>query len=122
MLKLRQNALLCLIAATLLSVLGCSERSQRFRSFGQALPTNSQGQPQVLAAYQGWFGKQNHLQVGYSSQDAAVLQQQIDKAKNLGIAAFVVNWYGEASRFEDHSYSILQQLASQNNFHTALLY
>ena len=123
MLSVRRNALLCLAVLTsLLSLLGCSERSQRFRTLAQALPTNAQGRPQVLAAYQGWFGKQNHLQVGYSSQDPVMLQQQIDKAKNLGIAGFVVNWYGEASRFEDHCYAVLQQLASQNNFHTALLY
>src|SRR5207253_4665539 len=74
MLSVRRNALLCLAALTsLLSLLGCSERSQRFRTLAQALPANAQGRPEVLAAYQGWFGKQIHLQVGYSSQAPVML-------------------------------------------------
>src|SRR5579864_5083490 len=116
-----RSAFFCLIvSASLLGILGCAEH--RTGSLGSSLPLNSQGEPEVLAAYQGWFGKPNHIQVGYSSQDPTVLQQQIEKAKNLGISAFVVNWYGEASRFEDHSYGILQQMAAQNDFHSALLY
>jgi hypothetical protein len=118
----RPNAFFCLaLSVALLTLVGCAERRSG-RALSSNLPLNSQGEPEVLAAYQSWFGKPNHIQVGYSSQDPTVLQQQIEKARNLGISAFVVNWYGEASRFEDHSYGILQQMAAQNNFHTALLY
>lgn len=115
------NALLCLCGALcFLGASGCAEHQSR--SLTANLPLNPQGQPEVLAAYQGWFGNPNHLQVGYSSQDPVVLEQQIEKAQNLGIAAFVVNWYGQASRFEDRSYSVLQTMAARSNFHTALLY
>lgn len=51
-----------------------------------------------------------------------VLERQIEQAKNLGITAFIVNWYGPRKDFEDRSYGILQQLASERNFHTALMY
>ncbi len=78
--------------------------------------------PVVLAAYQPWFGKPSHINVGYSSQDRAVLQRQIEEAKGLGIAGFVVNWYGPGKQFEDRSYATLQDVASQDNFNVALMY
>src|SRR4051812_41508733 len=50
-------------------------------------------QPMLLAAYQPWFGRPNHINVGYSSLDRVVLEKQVDEAKQLGIRGFVVNWY-----------------------------
>lgn len=100
---------------------GCAER----RDYVETLHNNLQApnrSPQVLAAYQPWFGESSHLNVGYSSQDPAVLQQQIEKAKNLGISAFVVNWYGPVKAFEDRAYSLLQQAALSNGFKCALMY
>jgi len=51
--------------------------------------------PQVLALYEAWFGHPEHISVGYSSHDPAVLTNQIHKAKSMGISAFVVDWYGD---------------------------
>ena len=76
----------------------------------------------LLAAYQPWFGRPGHINVGYSSQDATVLEKQIAAAKNLGIDAFVVNWYGARKEYEDQSYALLQRVASQNKFLVALMY
>lgn len=78
--------------------------------------------PVVLAAYQPWFGRPGHINVGYSSQDRVVLQRQIEQAKELGISGFVVNWYGPDNEFEDRSYSTLQELANRSNFNVALMY
>ena len=78
--------------------------------------------PQILAAYQPWFGEQNHANVGYSSNDPVALQRQITQAKTLGIAAFVVNWYGPGKKFEDDNYALLQNLAAKNDFETAIQY
>lgn len=78
--------------------------------------------PVVLAAYQPWFGRASHINVGYSSQDRGVLQKQINEAKSLGIAGFVVNWYGPRHQFEDQSYAKLQQLANESDFKVALMY
>jgi len=106
----------------LLSLLtGCAER----RDYQQTLRSNfvaPSSHPQVLAAYQPWFGESSHVNVGYSSQDPVVLQQQIEKAKNLGISGFVVNWYGPSKEFEDHAYSLLQQAAARSGFTCALMY
>jgi len=108
------------LVAVLCLMVGCAQR----RDIAQTLRVNfsPRGTPQILAAYQPWFGKPNHINVGYSSQDPAVLAGQIEKAKNLGITGFVVNWYGRRDPFEDESYRRLQEVASQHDFSAALMY
>jgi hypothetical protein len=78
--------------------------------------------PQVLAVYMPWFGDRNHIDVGYSSQDATVLQRQIQEARSMGVTAFVVDWYGDRDPFLDRSFALLQQAAKDNHFHVALMY
>jgi Glycosyl hydrolase family 99 len=78
--------------------------------------------PKVIADYQPWFGDPQHLNVGYSTQDPATLRRQIERAKQMGIYAFAVDWYGERHPFLDRSYGMLQQVASENHFHVALMY
>ena len=91
-----------------------------------ALAANSfvggSGEPTMVAVYLPWFGRPGHINVGYSSQDRVVLANQIAQAKQLGIAAFIVNWYGEHHEFEDKAYSLMQQVAAENNFKVALMY
>jgi hypothetical protein len=80
------------------------------------------GPPKILADYQPWFGDPDHINVGYSSQDPDTLRKQIHQAKDMGIYAFAVDWYGPRKPFLDHSYGLLQQVASQNHFHVCLMY
>jgi hypothetical protein len=81
-----------------------------------------EGSPQIIAAYQPWFGRSGHINVGYNSQDTNVLTQQVDHAKDLNIKAFVVNWYGPSHDFEDRSYGLLQRISSEHEFKTAIMY
>jgi Glycosyl hydrolase family 99 len=78
--------------------------------------------PKLLAVYMPWFGDHTHMDVGYSSQDPAVLRKQIQQAHHLGISAFVVDWYGESRTYSDHNFALLQQAASEGHFQVALLY
>ena len=87
--------------------------------YAQAAPDQ---QPMLIAAYQPWFGRPNHINVGYSSQDRVVLQKQIDEAKQLGIRAFIVNWYGARDTFEDSAYAKMQAIAAEKDFKTAIMY
>jgi len=80
------------------------------------------GGPLLLAIYQPWFGNREHIDIGYSCHDPAVVLQQIAHAKELNISGFVVNWYGPRKEFEDQSYALLQQTASQNDFKVAVQY
>jgi hypothetical protein len=86
---------------------------------GQQAPALS---PKLLAVYMPWFGDHSHIDVGYSSDDSAVLHQQIQKARGMGISAFVVDWYGESKPYSDHNFGLLQQAASESHFKVALLY
>jgi len=81
-----------------------------------------EGRPQLLAIYEPWFGQKDHMNVGYSSHDAAVLRQQIARAKEFNITGFVVNWYGPRKEFEDRAYGMLQQAANEDNFKVAVQY
>lgn len=78
--------------------------------------------PQLLAVYMPWFGERSHVDVGYSSQDPAVLRKQIQQAHRMGISGFVVDWYGEGRPYSDHNFGLLQEAASESHFHVALLY
>lgn len=78
--------------------------------------------PRVLAVYMPWFGDRSHIDVGYSSNDSAVLRQQIQQARQMGISGFVVDWYGASRPFSDHNFGLLQEAADGANFKVALLY
>ncbi len=64
-------------AALLLVGSACSPRkadlNQTLRENFQA-PSNA---PVLLAAYQPWFGRPGHINVGYNSQDPVLQQKQI---------------------------------------------
>ncbi len=79
-------------------------------------------QSQILADYQPWFGDPDHIDVGYNSQDPNVLRKQIENARNMGIYAFVVDWYGPRRPFLDRSTTLLERIASEQHFHIALMY
>ncbi len=111
----------CMLTAALLPLAACARQNVR----GAVGPTTGMAPnswPQILAAYQPWFGEKNHMNVGYSSNDPAELQRQIAQAKNLGMSGFVVNWYGPGKAFEDGNYALLQSLAARNDFQTAIQY
>jgi len=76
----------------------------------------------ILADYQPWFGSPDHINVGYSTLDPGELRKQVHKAKEMGIYAFAVDWYGDRRPFEDKSYALLQQVSAQENFHICLMY
>jgi hypothetical protein len=104
----------------LLLVRGCSGPQSgstarlHYRATGNA--------PEVIALYEAWFGHPRHISVGYSSQDPAVLKQQIHHAQSMGISAFVVDWYGDRQPFIDRSYALMQKAAAKNHFHVAMMY
>ncbi len=118
----RRTSFMFALAAVVcaLALAGCERANMRHTS-ARALPS-PQGGPVVLAIYQPWFGEKDHIDVGYSSLDRNVQQKQVERAKDLGIEGFVVDWYGPHKSFMDRGYGLMQQVASENNFHVALLY
>jgi glycosyl hydrolase family 71 len=88
----------------------------------QGVPRAPQAAPKVLAVYMPWFGDSGHMDVGYSSQDPIVLRRQIESARQAGISAFLVNWYGDRRPFLDKSFRLLLRAAHQDGFQVALMY
>lgn len=78
--------------------------------------------PKILAVYMPWFGDHVHMDVGYSSDDPAVLRRQIQQARHSGISAFVVDWYGPTIPFSDHNFALMAEAADESHFQVALLY
>jgi hypothetical protein len=72
--------------------------------------------------YEAWFGHPKHISVGYSSQDPAVIDNQIRRARAMGISAFVVDWYGDREPFIDRSYALMQTVAAKEKFRVAMMY
>ena len=99
---------------------GCTAPGQH--RFLQLSPPAPQAWPKMLAVYMPWFGDHVHMDVGYSSDDPAVLRRQIQQARHMGISGFVVDWYGESRPFTDHNFGLLEQVADENHFQVALLY
>jgi len=119
--KLKSAILVIGAAALFVLTSGCSTRTSVRRSLNETVRT-ADNSPKVLADYQPWFGDHQHIDVGYSTQDPSVLRKQIQEAKDMGIYAFAVDWYGERQPFLDRTYALLQQVASENKFHVVLMY
>jgi hypothetical protein len=117
--RLYQHFLLSLLIATTFAPNSCDRRSRdlTFRDLSRG-----DQKPKVIAAFQPWFGDNDHIQVGYQSNDPAVIHKQIQEAKALGVYAFGVDWYGARHPFLDRSYALIQQIASREHFHVALMY
>jgi hypothetical protein len=123
MLQLRLHHLLS--AAITVSVLGAAlgcHSVDVHKTLSRELRATPGGEPVVLAAYQPWFGDPDHIDVGYSSQDRAVLVRQIEQAQNMGISTFVVDWYDTRKPFQDAAFARLEETAAEKNFKVALMY
>jgi hypothetical protein len=118
--KLYQFFLLAYAVAVIGAPSACNHANSRTVAL-KDVPTLP-GNPKILADYQPWFGDPGHIDVGYSSQDPNVLRKQIESARNMGIYAFVVDWYGPRLPFLDRSTALLQRIASEEHFHIALMY
>jgi hypothetical protein len=106
-------------ALLIAETIGCSH-GVRQRASGPLPPL--QVPSRIIADYQPWFGDRKHIDVGYSTMDANVLRNQIQRAKNMGLYGFAADWYGDRRPFEDRSYALLQRVAAENNFKVCLMY
>jgi len=59
----------------------------------------------------GWFGKPNHIGVGYQSNTAAQVHAQVHDMMSRGMAGAVLDWYGAADAFIDGTAKLLKSEA-----------
>ena len=111
--------LLALAIVLFMAASGCTTPGMHRAS--QNLQAPNPG-PKIVSVYMPWFGDHVHMDVGYSSDDRAVLRKQIQQARRSGISAFVVDWYGPAIPYSDHNFALMQEVANESHFQVALLY
>jgi len=118
--KMKSILLTSSLVALFLMASGCN-RQVSYHALSQ-VAENPVQDPTVLAVYLPWFGDRQHIKVGYRSDDPEVQRKQIARARDMGVQGFVVDWYGDRRPFLDHSYALLQRVASQNHFKVAIMY
>jgi hypothetical protein len=59
----------------------------------------------------GWFGKPNHISVGYQSNTAAQVDAQVQDMISRGMAGAVIDWYGPSDTFIDGTAMLLRNEA-----------
>jgi hypothetical protein len=127
--------------------------SQTTNSFYQFVQDQSKRQytqvpHEVLAFYYGWYSAHDAHQVGgawglvdtnkhqiertarypakgaYDSHDPAIIDWQIDQAKQHGITGFIVSWWGiwpdQSLNWHDQSLSLLLEHAEKKNFKVSI--
>jgi hypothetical protein len=109
-----------LLALVLILLQGCAQRNVG-RTLRESAPAPG-ASPRLLAVYEPWFGHPRHINVGYSSQDPEVVRKQIEHAKDLGIAGFVVDWYGDREPLLDRNFALVLSSAAEQNFAVAMMY
>jgi hypothetical protein len=86
--------------------------------------------PTILAELQVWHGSAGHARSPYESRDPAVIARQLASAREAGICAFVIDWYGPACgaandaerAFQDEAAAAVRAGAEDSGFKVALLY
>ena len=59
----------------------------------------------------GWFGKPNHISVGYQSNTQAQVHAQVQDMMSRGMAGAVLDWYGASDPFIDGTAKLLKNEA-----------
>jgi hypothetical protein len=67
----------------------------------------------VLAHLMVWFGKPDHMNVGYNSTDPNQVRLQIEDMISRGIDGVIVDWYGP-NNFEDQATQAVMHEAEQH--------
>jgi hypothetical protein len=67
----------------------------------------------VYAHLMLWFGKSNHMNVGYSSTDPAQVHRQITDMISRGIDGVIIDWYG-SNTFEDQATQVVMEEAESH--------
>ena len=96
----------------------------------QQLPLHQNGDSLVLAYYYSWFDqntwtyeKLSDLPTEpYVSADRATMARHIEQAKQAGIDAFVVAWYGPNANQTEPNLTALLEEAAARNFKIAILF
>jgi hypothetical protein len=68
-----------------------------------------------------WFGGSGHMNIGYSSTNAAEVKSQIDDMVSRGIDGVVIDWYGPNNSIDQATQLVMAQAESHPGFTFAIM-
>jgi len=74
----------------------------------------------VYAHLMVWFGGSNHMNVGYSSNDAAQVHKQITDMISRGIDGVIIDWYGPNNGEDDATKLVMAEAENHPGFSFAV--
>jgi len=69
----------------------------------------------LYAHFMGWFGGSNHMNVGYSSNNAAQVASQVADMVSRGLDGAIVDWYGPNNSTPNGTTKLLRAEAEKRN-------
>ncbi len=57
----------------------------------------------IYVTWLGWFGRSDHMNVGYKSDDPAQVRRQVKDMISRGVQGAIAAWYGSANTSIDQS-------------------
>jgi len=78
-------------------------------------------QTKVLAHLMLWFGQPGHINIGYSSNDAAQVHRQITDMVSRGINGVVIDWYGPNNQIDQASQLVMHEAEKHPGFTFAIM-
>ena len=75
----------------------------------------------VLAQLLVWFGKSNHINVGYDSTDPAQVTRQIEDMVSRGIDGVIVDWYGPNNSEDTAAKLVMHEAEKHPGFSFAIM-
>jgi len=75
----------------------------------------------IFAQYLLWFGQNNHMNVGYTSNNATQVQNQIEDMVSRGIDGVIVDWYGPNNAIDQATQLVMQQAEQHPGFRFAIM-
>jgi hypothetical protein len=68
----------------------------------------------MYVTWLGWFGRSDHMNVGYNSGDSAQVHRQIQDMMSRGVQGAIAAWYGSSNRSIESATQLLKSEAEAN--------
>jgi hypothetical protein len=68
-----------------------------------------------------WFGGSSHMNIGYSSTDAAQIKRQINDMVSRGIDGVIIDWYGPSNGIDTAAKLVMAEAESHPGFTFAIM-
>lgn len=75
----------------------------------------------IFVQYLLWFGQADHMNIGYTSNNATEVQNQIDDMVSRGIDGVVIDWYGPNNAIDQATQLVMQQAEQHPGFQFSIM-